>query len=119
MDFIERVEKDNMDFFVRIFFEKIWEQFDVDKDNVLNQKEFTNLIRSVTGKKIKKKDANAFLSYLDTNGNKLADKNEIINFVLQGMKVEKSKRKVWKLRSKLHGILMGFIEKVELSIFEK
>jgi Ca2+-binding EF-hand superfamily protein len=74
MDFIERVEKDNMELFVRKYFEKIWEHFDVDKGGVLNQKEFTNLMRSVTGKKIKKKDAHAFLSHLDSDGNKVADK---------------------------------------------
>jgi hypothetical protein len=41
------------------------------------------------------------------------------NFILRGIKVENNRRKAWKLRSKLHGILTGSIEKVELSILEK
>jgi hypothetical protein len=71
-----------------------------------------------TGKDIKKKDAKKFLAYLDKNNDMLAEISEVVNFVLQGMKVDKKDRKKWKRRSSLHIILMEFIETVEHAIFE-
>ena len=118
MNFIEAVEKENAKFFVQDYFEKIWHKFDVDKDNVLNQVEFTNMVKFLTGKDIKKKDAKKFLAYLDKNNDMLAEITEVVNFVLQGMKVDKKDRKKWKRRSSLHVILMAFIETVEHAIFE-
>ena len=118
MNFIEAVEKENAKFFVQDYFEKIWHKFDVDKDNVLNQVEFTNMVKFLTGKDIKKKDAKKFLAYLDKNNDMLAEISEVVNFVLQGMKVDKKDRKKWKRRSSLHIILMEFIETVEHAIFE-
>ena len=41
---LKPVEKENAKFFVQDYFEKIWHKFDVDKDNVLNQVEFTNMV---------------------------------------------------------------------------
>ena len=57
-------------------------------------------------------------TYLDKNNDMLAEITEVVNFVLQGMKVDKKDRKKWKRRSSLHVILMAFIETVEHAIFE-
>ena len=95
--------------------DEIWDQFDEDKDGLINSDELQELIKEVMawdengkGDAPTPEEAQRFLQHMDTDGNGVLDKDEFTTFVVNTLGMKVDLRISFAQRSAMHAKLMVF-----------
>jgi hypothetical protein len=98
----------------REYLKDIWRKYDKDMDNCLNAVEFKSMVDEFCVKsKILLPECERFLAFVDQNGDNLLEIEELVSFIVKGLKINENQRAAWKSKSPLHSKLLEFIDGIK------
>ena len=98
----------------REYLKDIWRKYDLDLDKCLNAVEFKGMVDDFCVKsKILLPECERFLAFIDQNGDNLLEIEELVKFIVKGLKINDNQRAAWKSKSPLHAKLLEFIDGIK------
>ena len=93
------------------FVDQLWENVDVDGDGHLNPAEFAGFVRMVCNlDHVVESNCVNFLHYMDTSGNGLIEKNELVEFIANGLELDAKAVAEYGSRSETHMLIVQVFE---------
>ena len=90
---------------------QLWENVDIDGDGHLNAAEFAGFVRIVCNlEHIVESDCKDFLHYMDSYGNVLIVKIELVEFIGNGLELDANSLKEYGSRSETHQLIVQVFE---------
>ena len=96
---------------IKKYLDFVWITYDTDNSGDLDANEAKLLIENISGNTdVDIEEIRSFAQQMDTNGNGLIDRNELINFILVGTKMTNSQRKEYSERGSLQSVMVDFFD---------
>eukprot|EP00944_MAST-04C_sp_MAST-4C-sp1_P007014 g7014.t1 len=99
-------------------FDHLWEDFDKDKDGALNALELAKCFLHLTGQEIEIEECDRFLQRIDSSGDGKVQKDELIEFIENGIRMSPEKRKQYRQRSDMHSSLLDLFDSVMTRVYK-
>jgi Ca2+-binding EF-hand superfamily protein len=106
------VEKSNVPKSIHGLFDRLWDQFDIDRDGALDGIELNRCFLYLTGREIPIADCDRFLQRIDSSGDGKVQKDELVEFIENGMRLDPEKRRAYRTRSNMHAALLDLFDSV-------
>ena len=103
-------EIDVIDEHMEYFMHAMWEKFDSYDTGFLNAVKFKMMLETFTHQSVTKSDCESILKSIDQNGDALISRDELADFIMNGIVMNAQERANYRKSSKLHSMLSDFFE---------
>ena len=95
------------------FIAAIYDEFDRDRDGVLDPKETKALLEAFTGHRVNETECGQFLASIDEDDDALIQPDELERFVGKGRHLTEAQRAAYSARGHLHQTILEFFQECD------